>query len=126
MIVADTHALVWWLGAVPRLSSGARTALDSGLVGIPSIVCLEVAMLARRSRIQLPTPVAEWLTDAIALPNAELLPITIEIAAIAANLWGTLRDPADLLIVATAVRHGVPLVTKDERIRAAGIVETIW
>jgi len=96
------------------------------MVGIPSVVCLEIALLARRNRIELPTPVTEWLADAVALPNAELLPITIEIATIAANLWGTLRDPADLLIIATAVRHGVPLVTKDERIRRAGVVETIW
>jgi PIN domain nuclease of toxin-antitoxin system len=39
---------------------------------------------------------------------------------------GTLRDPVDLIIMATAVHHGVPLITKDNRIRAAGVVETIW
>lgn len=127
VIVVDTHALVWWVAATSRLSSAARAALDgNSSVGIPSIVCLEVSLLARRNRIELPRPVTDWLADTIDLPNVELLPITIDVASIAANLWGKLRDPADLLIVATAVHHGVPLVTKDDRIRASGFVETIW
>lgn len=126
MIVVDTHALIWWVGAASQISPAAQAALDANSIGVPSIVCLEVALLARRERIELPSPVAEWLADAVRLPNVELLPITIEIAATAAQLWGTLRDPVDLLIAATAVHHGVPLVTKDERIRTAGVVETIW
>lgn len=36
------------------------------------------------------------------------------------------RDPADRVIVATALHRGVPLVTKDEAIRAWGGVECIW
>jgi len=126
VIVIDTHALIWWVGATSKISPAARAALDANSIGVPSIVCLEVAILARRERIELPTPVTEWLANAVRQPNVKLLPITIEIAATAAKLWGTLRDPVDLLIMATAVHHGVPLVTKDDRIRAAGVVETIW
>ncbi|MDP9361771.1 MAG: PIN domain-containing protein [Acidobacteriota bacterium] len=37
-----------------------------------------------------------------------------------------LRDPIDCIIAATALTHGVPLVTKDDRIRQTGVVETIW
>ena len=37
-----------------------------------------------------------------------------------------LRDPSDQQIVATAIEHGMPLVTKDDRIRRANVVETIW
>jgi PIN domain nuclease of toxin-antitoxin system len=37
-----------------------------------------------------------------------------------------LRDPWDRLITATARALGVPLVTKDGRITAAGLVEVIW
>jgi PIN domain nuclease of toxin-antitoxin system len=35
-------------------------------------------------------------------------------------------DPADRLIVATALVHAVPLVTRDERIRASRSCRTIW
>ena len=37
-----------------------------------------------------------------------------------------LPDPWDRMIVATALNLGVPLVTKDRAITAAGVVETIW
>jgi PIN domain nuclease of toxin-antitoxin system len=37
-----------------------------------------------------------------------------------------IRDPADRLIVATALDRRIPLVTKDERIRGSGLVATIW
>jgi PIN domain nuclease of toxin-antitoxin system len=62
----------------------------------------------------------------LALPSTALLPLTIEVAHTAARLPDPIRDPADRLIVATALHQGVALVTKDERIRAAGVVQTIW
>ena len=50
----------------------------------------------------------------------------IVIAVRAASLPDPIRDPADRLIIATAIERGVPLVTKDDRIHRAGVVETIW
>jgi PIN domain nuclease of toxin-antitoxin system len=35
-------------------------------------------------------------------------------------------DPADRLIAATARAEGVALVSRDARIRASRIVETVW
>jgi PIN domain nuclease of toxin-antitoxin system len=37
-----------------------------------------------------------------------------------------LPDPWDRMIVATALHLGVPLVTRDRAITAAGVVATIW
>jgi len=54
-------------------------------------------------------------------------PITPEIAALAVQLpAGVPKDPADRLIAATAMSEGAPLVTADERIRQAKVVQTIW
>jgi PIN domain nuclease of toxin-antitoxin system len=39
---------------------------------------------------------------------------------------GFSKDPADRLIAATAIVEGVPLVTADERIRQAKVVQAIW
>ncbi|HVR40209.1 MAG TPA: PIN domain-containing protein [Thermoanaerobaculia bacterium] len=53
--------------------------------------------------------------------------MSLEIAARAGTLDSPgVRDPSDRIIVATAIEFRVPLVTKDARIREAGIVETIW
>lgn len=126
MIVADTHALIWWVGSGEQLSLAARLALDAGPVGVPSIVCFEVAMLARRKRIDLGSDALEWLDRMIGLRNVSVLPINPEIAVTAAGLADPVRDPADRLIVATALHHGASLVTKDRKIIESDLVQTIW
>ena len=126
MIVADTQALVWWILAPSRLTVAARNALDEGEVRIAVISCLEIANLARRKRIDLPLDVATWLDAVVQLPNVMLLPMTLEIAVTAGLLDDPIRDPADRVIVATALHHGLALVTSDAKIRAANVVETIW
>lgn len=126
MIVADTHALIWWITGDPRLSSKARDVMNRSAIGIAVITCWEIAMLAARKRIVLNDHIADWWHDVLALPSTALLPLTMEVAMTAANLADPIRDPADRLIVTTALHQGVPLVTKDDRIRAANIVPTLW
>jgi PIN domain nuclease of toxin-antitoxin system len=53
--------------------------------------------------------------------------ISPEVAALAAQFpEGYSRDPADRLIGATARAHGMPLVTRDETMRASPLLQTIW
>jgi PIN domain nuclease of toxin-antitoxin system len=67
-----------------------------------------------------------WIRDLEETRGLRVLPTTTAVALRAAELHGTLRDPMDCLIAATALTHGVPLVTKDERIQRSGVVTTIW
>ena len=60
----------------------------------------------------------------MSLPGLEIAPLTVPIIAGAARVTG-LRDPADLLIVATALHYGAPLLTNDGRIDDSGLVEVI-
>ena len=60
------------------------------------------------------------------ITGLRVFPITIEIGVRAAELHDLLRDPIDCLIAATALVHDAPLVTKDDRIRKSGVVDTIW
>jgi PIN domain nuclease of toxin-antitoxin system len=53
--------------------------------------------------------------------------ITAEIAALATQFPdGYPKDPADRLIGATARAEGIPLVTRDEGIRASPLIQTVW
>lgn len=128
MIVADTHTWLWWVSREGELSTAAAQALhEAETIGIPAISCWEVAMLMRRQRIQLRRDLLPWLREATTTRKMKLLPLTPEIGATAGTLDETwVRNPADRLIVATAIEHRVPLVTKDGRIRRSGLVETIW
>jgi len=84
-------------------------------------------MLVERGRLELNREVGDWLSDAVALDGIEVLPITAEIAVRSTRLSATFhRDPADQLIVATAVVHGAALVTRDERLRDFAGVRTVW
>jgi PIN domain nuclease of toxin-antitoxin system len=128
MTVVDTHAWIWWVSDPARLGRGARRALDSARrIGVPSICCLEVAMLAARGRIALDRPVLDWLHQALAMPRLELLALSPAVAVKAASLPASFPgDPADRLIVASALIEAANLVTKDARIQQADLVETTW
>ena len=70
-------------------------------------------------------PVSVWTETIQTVPRVEALPLTPEIAVHADEL-DMHADPADRFIVATALRHGAPLVSKDRLMRALRFVDTIW
>lgn len=126
MIVLDTHAWFWLVASPDRLSGPAVKAVDtSDRVGVSAISCWEIAMLASKGRIEMDRPARQWLEDALTNTGTILLPIEPAVAALAARL-PLHGDPADRLIVATAITNGAELVTKDEQIRASGLVVSIW
>ena len=128
MVVADTHVLLWWIQDPSRLSPRARRAMDeASTIGVAAISCWEIAMLAAYYRIILSEPAASWVAGMLTLPRVELLPLEPEIAVDAVYLqMMNHRDPADRMLMATARHHGVPLITRDTRIRSANLVDTIW
>jgi PIN domain nuclease of toxin-antitoxin system len=85
------------------------------------------AQLVERGRIELGTDLAAWLALVETIPTVVFVPVDNEIGVKSVNLPGNFhRDPADRIIVATARKHGVALVTADERIRSYPHVRTIW
>ena len=71
--------------------------------------------------------VLTWLNSELAYPAVQLLPITPEIAVRAYRLPDTFQpDPADRLIVATAIENDCPLATSDNRIIEQRSVPTIF
>ena len=131
MIVLDTHAWLWLCLEPRRLSAAAATAIrravrDGGLV-IASITLWEVAMMiARGSVIPQGTPEA-WLAALVDRSGVIVKEITPAVAALATQFPDSFpADPADRLIAATARAEGVALVSRDARIRASRLVETVW
>jgi PIN domain nuclease of toxin-antitoxin system len=113
--VLDTHAAIWTQLAPDRLSRSARVALAGrppAAVAVSDVTLTEVARLLREGRV-LPgraSPPA-WL-DAFGV-CFHVLPVTPRIAWNAAAFAWTHRDPCDRHILATAVVHGLPLMTID-------------
>jgi len=131
VIVLDTHTLVWWATGDPTLSRKAKTAiaheLAGGEIAVSAISAWEIAMLVERERLVLSMDVSSWLATVSAIEAVRFIPIDVEIATKSVDLPGEFhKDPADRMIVATARRFAVPLITKDEKIRAYPHVKSIW
>lgn len=127
MIVVDTHVLIWWTNAPHKLAPSAREALEkTEVVAVSVITGWEIGVLARRKRIEIEGDALSWMRNLEGGRNLLILPVTLEISAQAAEWHETLRDPIDCLIAATALAHNASLITKDDRIRTSGVVETIW
>ncbi len=127
VILCDTHAWIWWAGEDRRLSAAARRAIEaSSVVGIPMFSCWELAMLVEHGRLELDRDVLQWIRDALALPRVRVIDLEPEILVQAARLDWSHRDPVDRMIVATALHHRLPVITRDRTIRSFAGIETIW
>jgi PIN domain nuclease of toxin-antitoxin system len=126
VIVLDTHAWLWLVSEPSRLGRAAVEAIDRATeVGVSAISCWEIAMLVVKGRLSLGRPALEWLEQSLSGSRMILVPIDPTIATLAATLPAH-GDPADRLIVATALAHDALLVTKDQAIQKSGLVQTVW
>jgi PIN domain nuclease of toxin-antitoxin system len=66
------------------------------------------------------------MEQALAEARVRALQLTPQIATRAAQLAWDHNDPLDRIIVATAMVHRAPLVTKDDRIRRFQPANAIW
>jgi PIN domain nuclease of toxin-antitoxin system len=102
----------------------AKAQTEDG-VALAAISLWELAMLLARGRIQ-----AYGTIDAsirLLTEGVVIKPITAEIAAVSAQLPQDYpQDPAARLIGATARVEGMPLITRNEKLRASSLLQTIW
>jgi len=116
-VLLDTHALHWWSAEPGQLSAAAsRVVASADELAVSAISWYELAWLATHERIALAIPVRSWLGQLGR--QVRTLGVTPAIADTAASLPSSFPgDPADRLIYATAIEHGLSLVTKDRRLR---------
>lgn len=132
MIVLDTHALVWWASDPRRIPRKARNLIEAAVtssepMAVSSISIWEIAMLVDRGRLQLTIDAGTWISSLEALPQLTFVPVDNRIAIRAVHLEGfPHHDPADRIIVATALGLNATLVTADRRLRAYRSVPTAW
>ncbi len=117
-MLLDTQVLLWLRLGNPRLGPRARRQIDrsweSDDLGVSAISFWEVAMLKEKGRIRFPEDVGLWRREQLEQGLIEI-PIDGAIGVRAALLTGAHADPADRLIIATAM-EGHQLLTADQRI----------
>ncbi|HOB74820.1 MAG TPA: PIN domain-containing protein [Phycisphaerae bacterium] len=116
MLNLDTHILIHALEG--QLTQAEEQLLARDEWSISAIVLCELAKLSQLGRIDLDLDDPD-VVDVIL--RVHVWPLTLEICKAIRSL-DFKSDPADELIAATSIVHGVPLVTRDRRILASKLV----
>ncbi len=127
-LLLDTHIVVRWLTNPKKLSREQVRVLEAAVrraepVALSAMTLLEIAVLGSAGKLGIKVPLDELFED-LEAPLFQILPITREAAAEVA-LLGSLRDPADRAIVATARVERLRLVTSDRHIIESRLVPVV-
>ena len=118
MLLLDTHALVWGRIGDARLGRRARDRIEraaqTGEAAVSAITFWELAMLHDKGRLRIFADIRSWRATLLDEGLTEI-PVFGDIGIRASSLANFHPDPADRIIVATAL-EGHQLVTADERI----------
>lgn len=131
-VLADTHTFVWWLFEPDKLSLKAKQALkqaeDAGdhiLVSVITII--ELCYLTEKGKL----PEDYLLKSIEMLEDSTTAPMAIALDMDGAKALREISrdvvpDMPDRIIAATALSNGVPLITRDGRIRQLTNIKIIW
>ena len=115
-LLLDTCALLWLASGSTRLSSDGRNAIASARTLLFSpISAWEVAQLVRHGELALPLPPLAWMEAMVERYGLTLIPLSLDVLINSAELPPHHKDPADRIIIASAILRDVPVVTSDRR-----------
>jgi len=129
--VLDTHAAIWYLLDTKNLSGTVFSLIDSAAAsGVPTYISavslVEVVYLVERGRIAADAFERFIRELGQESPAFKVFPLDYNVAgALRSISREVVPDMPDRIIAATALHLGLPLVTRDRRLQAAGI-QTIW
>jgi len=111
MLNLDTHILLYAL--TDDLTRREAALLSRDTWSISAIVIWEISKLAELGRIELDLEHPQLIRT---LARIQTWPLTLDVCRAIRGL-DIQGDPADEIICATSIVHGVPLVTREQRIR---------
>lgn len=127
-LLLDTCALLWLAGDREQLSDVALEALSAqdAQLFVSAISAFEIAVKVRKGKLALTQPPREWFSRAVLAHRLNEAPISSSIAAYACEVPLAHGDPADRMIVATALLEGMSVVTSDHLILACPGLSVVW
>ena len=129
--VADTHAMVWHFSGDSRLSATAAAFIDAerrrgNQIAFSSITLAEILYLSEKGRLA--ADAFAELTAFLERTGASFVVAPFNMAVARAMVRVSRADVPDLpdrIIAATALHLGVPVLSRDAKIRTSGIA-TKW
>lgn len=126
-VLLDTHALLWIVAALPRLSPAARQmAGDASVTKLVSIASLwEIAVKVRLKKLDLGMEFDDLVSLIENQRLAEFLPINPAHVKRVLHLEMHHRDPFDRMLVAQALAENLTLVSADTSLGAYAF-QRLW
>ena len=119
MILLDTHAAIWIATNSENLGKQSRAMAEHARaeerLAISAISFWEIALLVAKRRLEIFKSAGVLRSELLDAGVIEM-PLTGDIALIAAELASLHGDPADRFIAATAIAHEATLITADKRL----------
>lgn len=116
-VLLDTHLLLWAVAAPRKLTSAARSRIESADVFVSAVSIWEVSIKVALGKLA--ADPAELLAE-IEPAGFTLLPISGEHAAAVARLPAVHADPFDRMLVAQAKTEPLLLLTNDSILAGYG------
>lgn len=129
--VTDTHGLVWYLEDKPLLGAQAKAAFDACdrgecFIFVPTICLVEIVYLQEKGRI-VPQLFNQFYAALLAgKTGLRVVDLTLEVVSSMSNVSrAEVPDMPDRIVAATALRLGLPLISRDRKIQLSSVL-SIW
>jgi len=124
-ILLDTHIWIWLALGDERLSKRFRSIFqrENTELWLSPISVWEATMLCRKGRLKLEPSAHKWIEISIGKLSLKEARFSFNVAMIADKLDWSNKDPADRIIIATALDLGFKLATEDAVIQEFAEVE---
>ena len=127
-LLLDTCVLLWLAADPDKLSARARDAIreHADSLFVSAITAFEIAIKARKGRLELALSPKAWYEKALRHHGLAEISLDGAIAARAVELPPLHNDPCDRFIIATALQHGMAVVTSDALIAQYKQIKVVW
>lgn len=127
-LLVDTHVLLWAMAEPEKLTPAADEALSDPdtVVWVSAATAWEIATKLRIGKLPGVDSLVLDYSRHLASWYATQLPMDSADSILAGSLTWDHRDPFDRMIVAQAIRRGLPLVSADKVFDSLPGVDRVW
>ena len=120
MILLDTCALLWLVDGQEHLTHKAKRAIQDNASNlyVSAISAFEISIKYHKGLLNLPSAPLQWFRQALQWHNIVEFPVNSLIAIQSTALPKIHQDPADRMIIATAIENQMIVLTADKHINS--------
>lgn len=128
MLLLDTHTFIWLASDWTKLPATVLALMEAESDGlfISSITATEIGLLSLSGKINTYGSCKDFLFKNLKRFGIHEVPVDVQIAFSSTQLPPLHRDPFDRIIIATAMAHGMTILTKDRTIPTYPKIKVVW